>query len=138
MKITQHLLFFTLVPLLMLTACFSYYRFIIVHDYLVGFEGSCDPEIHSCFTGCNDDGCTDTYYYAKIERNAATIRRLCGADVSVCSVAETCLENEKGCTVKYCDPETDGDFCSDVLGPSASEAEASTTDRIAPDNEQSN
>lgn len=138
MEFTKRILFYTLAPLLIFTASYSFYRFIVVNNYLVGFEGSCDPEIHSCFIGCNDDACTDTYYYAKIERNAATVKKQCGADVSVCSVAETCLENEKGCTVTYCDPETDGDSCSAVPSPSTSEAEASTTDTVTPGNEQSN
>ncbi len=75
-------------------------------DYLVSYEIECDPNTESCFVGCEDENCTETYYYAYIERHAATVNKRCGPNVLGCDLPKTCLSEEsKICKVTFCNPD---------------------------------
>ena len=89
----------------------SFYRFMIEHDYLVGYEGSCDPVSEVCFTACEDDACTEIYYYSNVQKYAPDLVRECGKDITDCEAASMCLPSDHECSVTYCDPETNGDAC---------------------------
>ncbi|MCD5381566.1 MAG: hypothetical protein LR008_03255 [Candidatus Pacebacteria bacterium] len=106
-----------LIPLLILTVVASYYRFLVLNDHPVAYEGFCDPYTEECFVGCEDDECLEESYYTEVERYAPTLLRLCGDDISDCEAANTCTENEDGCSVAYCEPEVDGEAC-DTLSES--------------------
>ena len=97
--------------LLLLTAGASYYRFIVMHDYTVGFETDCDPLTESCFVGCEDDACTEEYYYSYITRSANTLFEICGPDISTCDGAYACTTEDTDCTIEYCDPGSETDTC---------------------------
>ena len=82
----------------------SYYRFIVLQDYYVLYEVSCDPYSQDCYIGCEDDLCEEEYHYALIERHAPAIHDLCGSDITDCEEAEFCAEDETDCSVMLCDP----------------------------------
>ena len=100
---------FLLAVLFVLT---SYYRFLVIHDYLVAYEGECDPYTQVCFVGCEDDECSSEYYYSQVEKYAPNVYEQCGKDITDCESASRCLpEDGEQCSVTYCDPGTDGDEC---------------------------
>ena len=114
MLFKRNILLLVIIGLLCLTTAASYYRFIVTNDYLVSYEGSCDPENDSCFVDCEDDECTTEYYYTIVQRSATNIKALCGKDITDCEAAHTCSLNEQDCNVSYCDPEEDTDACDDI------------------------
>ena len=114
MSFARHILLFTIIPLLLFTAGYSYYRFIDQRDYTIEYEGECDPAAESCFIGCEDDACETTYTYKLIERHAADTYRLCGADITDCEAASACEPGEETCSVTYCDPLLEGDGCAEA------------------------
>lgn len=110
--IKQHFFFITIMTLLLLLLGASYVRFIVLTDYLVTFEGECDPYTESCFEGCEDDECTEVYYYNLIERHATELYERCGSDVLECDEAFECQKDVNICNITFCDPEVDGeDVC---------------------------
>ena len=107
--------FFPIIIVLMtiLLVSASFLRFMVEHDYLVSFEGDCDPYTQSCYEDCEDDECTEMYYYSVIERSASEVYALCDTqDVSECDAAYECQPDVEYCEVYFCDPEEDGeDVC---------------------------
>ena len=86
----------------------SYNRFIVHQDYIVGYEGKCDPLLENCFVGCEDDECTEEYYYSYVQKYAADLYDECGKDITDCEASNLCLPNDHECSITYCDPEMDG------------------------------
>lgn len=114
----NHFFFFILVILVIIAGFFSYYRFMVKNDYVVGYEGVCDSATEKCFIGCNDDACTDKYYYTKMQKYAPDLYTECGKDITDCEAASICLPDDRKCSVTYCNSEIDGsDVCS-VVGES--------------------
>ena len=113
MHFRRHFLLYSVLILLVLGACTSYYRFMVVHQYVVEYEADCDPATNSCFTGCDDDACTSTYYYALIQKRETDVHAECGPDITDCDAAQSCLPDDVGCTLTYCDA-NNGDEC---IGP---------------------
>lgn len=107
----DHILFFTLIPLIILISIFSYYRFFVSHDYAIKYEADCDPVTEECFVGCEDDECTQEYYYFYVQKYAADLYQQCGKDITDCESANICLPSDQRCSVTYCNTETDGDIC---------------------------
>jgi hypothetical protein len=100
------------IALVVLAIASSYYRYMVLHDYTVAYEGDCDPETQSCFSDCADDECTELYYFSIIERQANEIENLCGSEVTTCDAAYNCT-NVESCTITFCDPSVDGaDACN--------------------------
>ena len=68
----NHFFLFTLVIVISMVGIFSYYRFMIKRDYMVGYEGVCDPAVNTnkCFEACDDDACTEKHYYSKMVKYA--------------------------------------------------------------------
>ena len=93
--------------------CGSYYRFIVLHEYTVAYEGDCDPYSQSCFYDCEDEECTAEYYYSIIERQADEVLSLCGPDITDCDAAYECQSDVRHCSITFCEPEIDGeDACA--------------------------
>jgi len=97
-----------------MTASASYYRFVVLHDYTVGYEGDCDPAVEYCYIGCEDDECTEEYFYSYITRPADELRALCGPDITDCDEAYECKDGDSKCSIEFCDPSYDEE-CSDLL-----------------------
>ena len=110
MQFKRYILLYTLIPLLILTIAATYYRFMIINDYIVFYEGECDPYENSCFVGCEDEECNEEYFYTKIERHASGIARLCDDDIVDCEFANMCTHEELQCRIEYCS----SDDCDDI------------------------
>ena len=93
----------------------SYYRFMIKHDYIVGYEGKCEIATNNCFVGCDDDTCTNKYYYSKIQKYAPDLYKECGKDITECEAANVCLPNDRKCSIIFCDEKIDGSICSSPI-----------------------
>lgn len=112
MHFRSHFLMYTLVPLFIICVGAAFFRFMVVHDYLVAYEGECDPMTESCFIGCEDDECTETYYYMEVEKYAPDLLKQCGDHIEECEAANVCIPiHDTQCSITYCDPVTDGDSC---------------------------
>ena len=92
----------------------SYIRFVVDHDYLISYEGKCDPRVEVCFSGCKDDDCTETYTYSKVQKYGADLYTECGDDITNCRSANICLPTDRKCSVTYCDTKADGVTCAQV------------------------
>jgi hypothetical protein len=110
----DHLLAIFLVPLITLALVVSFNRFFIKHDYLVSYEGSCDPVTQNCFIGCEDDGCDEEYFYKKMQKYGSDLYLECGNNVSGCESANSCFPENKECLISYCDAGLDGDICETI------------------------
>ncbi len=134
----DHVLSFVIIPLVIIVCFISYYRFMVRNDYVVGYEGKCNPAIEKCFVGCEDDACTKNNYYSKVQKYAPDLYKECGKDITDCENASKCLPGDRNCSIIHCDPTVEGDTCatSTVNIESTQEVEesGSTTDKILPDN----
>ena len=112
----QHFFLCTLIAFLSFAVAVSYVRFMVLHDYVVAYEGDCDPYAESCFIGCEDDECTEQYYYSSIQKYAPNVQAQCGTDITDCDAAYTCLsEDGSDCEISYCDPVIDGEDACETL-----------------------
>lgn len=107
----DNIISFILIPLIILIGCISFFRFMVFQDYVVSYEGSCDPSINSCFVGCEDDACTKEYFYFKMQKYAPDLYAQCGKDITNCEVANKCMPDDRKCSIVYCDPEINTDEC---------------------------
>jgi len=125
MHIRRHILLYTLLPLMMLSGAASFYRFVVANDYIVEYEGECDPATESCFEGCEDDECTEHYPYKHMSKYASDLRAECGPDITECEMASVCLPGDEACSVEYCDPDALGEdeYCFVAEEPSIEESE---------------
>ena len=114
----DHIFPYVLVLFIIIAAYMSYDRFIVRGDYLVSYEGTCDPLKENCFIGCNDDACTDTYYYRVMEKYAPDLEAECGKDITDCETANRCLPSDTLCTIKYCTQGSDRGECETLSGQS--------------------
>lgn len=99
----------------------TYYRYMIVRDYVIEAQVGCDPMTESCFVyvcdpesgeECTGDPEQDTSYYKLLHRNAKNIP-LCDPTEADCLVA-VCLPGEADCQVTLCDPTSEEEnMCSD-------------------------
>ena len=110
----NHFFLYVIVTLIFIVGVFSYHRFIIKQDYIVGYEGVCDPAVNTskCFEACDDDACTEKHYYLKMVKYAPDLRKECGEDITDCESANSCLPDDHDCSAVYCDPEVEGDTCA--------------------------
>jgi len=122
MNLRNHILAVVLVPAVLIIVFLSYYRFMVDHDYMVTYEGACDPATQDCYIGCDDDECTEEYYYSTVEKYAADVYAQCGPDITDCETASSCVAEDRACSVTYCDIETEGDLC-ETLTEAADETE---------------
>lgn len=113
MHFKKYILVYTIVPLLVITATASFQRFMVDNDYYVSYEGDCDPAKNICYIGCEDDECTEQYFYSLIERNAQELYNACGRDITDCEAAYECPESTY-CKISYCDPTESEDECSNL------------------------
>jgi hypothetical protein len=137
----EHFLFYTLALFVAMMGISSFYRFMIRHDYLVGYEGLCDPATQTCFVGCEDDACTADYFYSEMIKYAPDIYTECGVDITDCEDADTCLPGDRECSITYCNPDVDGDTCStppeEPSTPEDEQADLTTEENSLPDDNTS-
>lgn len=85
---------------------FSFYRFIIKHDYVVGYQGTCDPTTDKCFMSCDDDICAKPDYYSEMRKYEPDLYKECGNDITDCDAANVCFPTDRKCSITYCDKST--------------------------------
>jgi hypothetical protein len=107
----NHLFFYLVLFFILIALIISFCRFMIARDYVVGYEGVCDPIMKECFVGCEDEECTKEYYYTKMEKYAPDLYAECGEDITDCEEANICLPSDNNCSIVYCNSEIDGDSC---------------------------
>ena len=110
----KYFLLYAITPLAILTISASYYRYMVLEDFIVSYEVDCNPQTSSCFIGCEDDECTEEYYYNLVTRRAPDINLLCGDDITDCKAAATCNTGETFCEVEYCDENIDMHECTQI------------------------
>jgi hypothetical protein len=108
----EYFFYYFLLVIIIITGAFSYYRFVVQHDYIVYYEGECDPNVQSCFVGCEDDECINEYYYLEVQKYASDLLKVCGNYITDCAEANICLPTDQECTITYCDPEIDDVDCA--------------------------
>ena len=114
----------------------TYYRYMVVKDYIIETQVSCDPMVESCFIYVcdpeNGEECTgdleqDTSYYKLLHRNAKNIP-LCDPAEADCPVA-VCRPGEVDCQVTLCDPAAGEDMaCSNPSDFEAKDEEVDEED----------
>lgn len=105
----NHPLLVVLLPLVVFVVVASFYRFLVAGNYIVEYEGACDPLTEACFVGCVDDECSESYYFTMVHKYAADVQANCGLDFSDCEEASICLPSDRECEVTYCGPDTETD-----------------------------
>lgn len=115
MKFRNTFFSYTLVLLIMLYVGTAYVRFFVIDDYVVAYEGDCDPTEHDCYIGCEDEECIEKYYYFHVKKYAPDLFAQCGADITGCENAQVCFPgNERLCTITYCDTKHEYELCEQV------------------------
>lgn len=115
LHLKKHFFLYIILVLTVFAVAASFTRFLSQQDYLVSYEGDCDPYTESCYVCGPDDGCDEVFYYSVIERYASEIHALCGPDVTVCDDAYYCGESVEHCEIFFCDPIIDGEeYCDDL------------------------
>ena len=124
MSVARHLLLLVLVPLCIYAVATAYIRFVVAEDYIVEYEGECDPITESCFVGCADDACTEVYYHTWVQKESSDVHAACGVSVLECETASVCLPGDANCSVRYCDADTalEDEFCDTLDVSSVEEA----------------
>ena len=107
MSFPKHPLTYILVPLCVLVIAASFYTFIVSNDYIVEYEGMCDPATNSCFSACEDEECTAVYYHSWVQKQNSDVYAECGPDITDCDAAGVCLPTDQNCSIKYCDAAVD-------------------------------
>lgn len=105
----KNIFFYFMIVAVVIVGAIAYYRFVVKWDYIVEYEGICDPATNDCFIYCEDDD--ECYYYSIKTKYAPDLYSQCGEDITDCESAEVCFPNDRNCSTTYCDIETDGDDC---------------------------
>lgn len=105
----DHYFLFTTIILVILVTIISFNRFIIMQDYIVGYEGECDLNVRDCFVGCEDENCTKEYFFSKVQKYAPDLYKECGRDITDCVEASICLASDRECLITYCDLQAGGE-----------------------------
>lgn len=111
----EHFFSYIIFLLIVVIGFFSYYRFMIKHDYIVGYQGVCDPSTGKCFMSCEDDACTKPDYYDNVLKYAPDLYKECGTDITNCEDANVCLAGDHKCSITYCDRKNKDDICEPEL-----------------------
>ena len=98
----DHIFALILIIGIVFVVVFSYYRFMVKHDYVVGYQGVCDPATGKCFMSCEDDACTKPDYYSEMKKYEPDLYNECGKDITNCDMANVCLPTDRKCSVTYC------------------------------------
>ena len=102
----NHFFSFILILGIVFVVVFSYYRFIIKHDYVVGYQGSCSPSTGKCFKSCDDDACVNPSYYSEMRKYEPDLYKECGENIANCDAANACLPSDRKCSITYCNKST--------------------------------
>jgi len=74
----------------------------IIKNYIVLYQGDCDPAIERCFASCTDGTCQQQQYYMKVQKYVPDVYAECGSDMVGCAKANMCLPSDMKCSITYC------------------------------------
>src|SRR5581483_6552457 len=105
--------FFEIFILFVLIATvFTYVRLVILKDYQIFAQTSCDPTSGKCFkyvcdpvsdSTCSSNPDERVSYYKKISKSAASIAACEMTSLKIdCATELTCLPGEEKCSYEYC------------------------------------
>lgn len=112
MDIKSKILYGFLAAILILSSSASYYRFMVLNDYIVEAQVDCDPTLESCFvwecdpsveSECTGNEEEDTWHFKYAYRNAGNIPE-CTDDT--CSPFECSSANEADCSEVTCNEDS--------------------------------
>ena len=112
LHIKRHFFSYVLILFIVVMGVTSYIRFLVYHDYVVEYEGVCDPDVQNCFVGHEENDSNQEYYFTKVIKYAPDLYKECGNNITNCEKANTCLPNEKSCFIVFCEEEDGTDICS--------------------------
>jgi len=123
-KLGNRIFYVILILLILGSVGATFYKIVILKDYQIEAETSCDPTVESCFhyegVICNsgDTECVpkEAYDYKIISKNASEVYTCEQTTEKLgCNEELACLENEPACSYTYCNPESlaDGEACAD-------------------------
>jgi hypothetical protein len=113
--------------LILISVAVTFYRYVILKDYQIVAEVSCDPTEEICYfyegVVCDDPIDTEcvpeeAYDYKIISKNAANIYACEQTDEKIdCGEELSCLEGEENCEYTYCDSENleEWEVCSEPV-----------------------
>jgi hypothetical protein len=121
MDTKSRILLVLLLSLIVLSVSASYYRFVVLQDYIVISEIDCDPSLESCFVWicdpevdgedeCTGDPADDTWYYKMAFRNAMFISDCDPDEDENCLPFECPISGEENCGQILCTEETVGEY----------------------------
>lgn len=97
----------------------TFVRIVIMKDYIIVAESSCDPATEKCFVWeCNtkiDGECSDNpeeniWYYKIVNKKAYEIVKCEATEEKLgCNEELSCTEGEVSCSYEYCDEENLGE-----------------------------
>ena len=106
-------IFYIILALLLVASIgMTFYKIVILKDYQIVSQTSCNPAAEKCFVSecdpATDDTCStisSVTYYRKINKNAETIYNCENtAEKLGCGDELSCTSGEKNCAYTYCDP----------------------------------
>ena len=116
-------IFYTILILLIIASVgVTFWRIVIVKDYQIEAEVSCDPATESCFhyegvtCDISDIECVpeEAYDYKLISKNAGTIYACEQTEEKIdCGEELSCTDGELNCSYTLCDAEA-GDTCAEI------------------------
>jgi hypothetical protein len=114
------IIFFSLI---FLSVAITFYKIVIIKNYQIVAQVSCNPITEKCFETICDPATDDTceasstiYYYKNISKNAGVIYTCEKTSEKVgCAGELSCTTGESNCFYTYCDPTQllDGEKCSE-------------------------
>ncbi len=119
-------IFYTILVLLIaISVGVTFYKIVILKDYQIVAQVSCDPATEKCFVYecdaavdgvCSENPAENISYFKNISKKANNIY-LCEktSERIGCNEELSCTEGEADCTYTYCDPTQllDGEKCSE-------------------------
>ena len=119
-------IFYIILALLIATSVgVTFYKIVILKDYQIVAQVSCDPASEKCFVSqcdpVDDDTCPEKLYerisyYKNISKKASTIYNCESTEEkNGCNEELSCVEGEQDCSYTPCDPTqlADGESCSE-------------------------
>ena len=119
-------IFYIILALLIVTSVgVTFYKIIILKDYQIVTQVSCDPASEKCFVSqcdpAEDDTCPEKLYerisyYKNISKKAVAIYSCESTEEKLgCNEELSCTEGEQDCSYTFCDPTqlADGEACSE-------------------------
>lgn len=109
-------IFYTvLVLLIVVSVATTFYKIVILKDYQIVAEVSCDQTIEKCFQ-YTDEESGEVSYYKLISKKASDIVACEATEEKLgCTEELSCVDGEENCSYTYCDPENlaEGEVCAE-------------------------